>query len=202
MMTKSTSFEITPEIEALANRPYSIVIVHDADDGWIGRIPELPGHIAVGDTLDEMYTLAEDAKRAWIATALALDRPVPPPRPPDSAPKKSGKFVVRVPSPIHVALAQEAERHDISLNELVSNVLSLVVAAGFEGLVSAVTHRESANEWEMVKRRAPRPAAALLLKVTAPPVGETSEDRLVGMTLNDPTQHPEDQDRHATDRSD
>lgn len=135
-MSKTIIVDITPEVEELADRPYSIVIEHDLEDGWIGRIPELPGHIAVGDTVEEMLTLAEDAKRAWIATALSLDRPVP--RPIEELSMKSGKFVVRVPPPVHTALVREANRQGLSLNELVSDTLALVVAKGFDGVVRAV----------------------------------------------------------------
>lgn len=35
--------EITPEVERLARRPYSIVIERDEDGDWVGRVPELPG---------------------------------------------------------------------------------------------------------------------------------------------------------------
>lgn len=136
-MSKTIVVDITPEVEALANRSYSIVIEHDPEDGWIGRIPELPGHIAVGDTVEEMLALAEDAKRAWIATALSLGRPVP--RPVEDAPMKSGKFLVRVPPPVHTALVREADRQGVSLNELVSDTLALVVAKGFDGVVRAVS---------------------------------------------------------------
>jgi len=131
---------ITPEVEALAARPYRLVIWRDEDDDiWCGEISELPGHIAAADTLEEMLALAEDAKRAWIATALALGRPVPPPRAVDNTTMKSGKFVVRVPPPVHTALVREANRYGVSLNELVSDTLALVVAKGFDGVVRAVS---------------------------------------------------------------
>lgn len=131
--------EITAEVEALAARPYRLVIWRDEDDdSWCGEIPELPGHIAAGETVEEMLALAEDAKRAWIATALALGRPVPPPRPVDDIPMKSGKFIVRIPPPVHTALVQEAHRQGVSLNELVSDTLALVVAKGFDGVVQAI----------------------------------------------------------------
>lgn len=37
----------------------------------------------------------------------------------DSAPKKSGRFLVRLPSSLHLALEQEAEAEGVSLNQLV-----------------------------------------------------------------------------------
>ena len=146
-MNTPTDIAITQEMEELARRPYAVLVTQDSEDGYIGHIPELPGLLAVGDTLDEMYVLVEDAKRPWIATAVALGRPVPPPRPVEETPTKSDKFVVRIAPPIHAALAQEAERHGISLNELASTVFSLVVANGFDGIIEAVTQcRDAVRE--------------------------------------------------------
>ncbi len=71
--------EITPEVERLARRPYCIVVERDEDGDWVARVPELPGLITGGTTLDEMYAMVEDAKRMWIASALADGAPVPEP---------------------------------------------------------------------------------------------------------------------------
>ena len=72
--------EITPEVERLAGRPYHIVWDRDPDSGdYVARIPELPGLVTGGKTLDEMYRMVEDAKRGWIATALHYGDPVPEP---------------------------------------------------------------------------------------------------------------------------
>jgi len=68
-MSKTIVVDITPEAEELANRPYSIVIEHDPEDGWIGRIPELPGHNAVDESVEAMLALAEDAKSRRGSTA-------------------------------------------------------------------------------------------------------------------------------------
>ncbi len=72
-------FEITDEARRLADRPYRIAIWRDEDGYWCGQIPELPGHIAAGETFEEMIALAEDAKLAWIAVTLDEGQPVPEP---------------------------------------------------------------------------------------------------------------------------
>ena len=72
--------EITPEIEALARRPYRMIVWHDEENGWAAEIPDLPGLSAAGDTLEEMMAIVEEAKLLWIAAALAEGRPVPMPR--------------------------------------------------------------------------------------------------------------------------
>jgi len=71
---------ITPEARALATRPYRMVVWHDDTDGWCAIIPDLPGLAAVGDTLDEMYLVAQEAKSLWIASALRDGDAIPMPR--------------------------------------------------------------------------------------------------------------------------
>ncbi len=141
-MTNENEVPITAEVERLAARLYAVSVTHDEDNGWIGQILELPGHLAVGDSMEEMYEMAEDAKLAWIATAVALNRPVPPPRIEEDVSPKSGKFMVRVAPPIHAAVAQEAERQGISLNELVTNVLTIASTVGLDGLMDALAAQE------------------------------------------------------------
>lgn len=77
---EQTPVEITPEVERLARRPYSVVIERDEDGDYMAHVPELPGLIAVAPTLDALYALVEDAKRAWIADALHHGERVPEPQ--------------------------------------------------------------------------------------------------------------------------
>ncbi|MHB8645253.1 MAG: type II toxin-antitoxin system HicB family antitoxin [Thermomicrobiales bacterium] len=138
MVTEAT-FTITPAVEALAARPYTAVLTRE-DDDYVFRVPELPGLVTGGATLEEAYAMLEDAKRAWIATALALGRPIPQPRR-EHPPQKSGKFIVRVAPAIHTALAAEAERQGVSLNDLVSGALAIVAARGFDHIVHGTESR-------------------------------------------------------------
>jgi len=71
--------DVTPEVERLAARPYHVEITREEGD-YDARIPELPGLVTGGATLEEMYAMVEDAKRGWIATALYYGDPVPEPR--------------------------------------------------------------------------------------------------------------------------
>lgn len=132
-MTEDRTFSITSEVEALAARPYAAILTRE-DGDYVFRVPELPGLVAGGTTLDEAYAMFEDAKRAWIATALAAGMSIPEPRGAD-VPRKSGKFVVRVAPAIHSALAREAEQQGVSLNDLVSSALAIVAARGFDQVI-------------------------------------------------------------------
>ncbi|MGI8688168.1 MAG: type II toxin-antitoxin system HicB family antitoxin [Thermomicrobiales bacterium] len=132
-MVTDATFTITPDVEALAVRPYTAILTRE-DEEYVFRVPELPGLVTGGATLEEAYALLEDAKRAWIATALELGRPIPEPRGEDVS-RKSGRFSVRVAPAIHAALAEEAERQGVSLNDLVSAALAIVAARGFDQAV-------------------------------------------------------------------
>ncbi len=77
----ATDVTLTPEIYALARRPYAVVVTHEADSGWVGRVPDLPGLVAAGDTLDEMMDDLEGAKEVSIASLLLRGHAVPDPRP-------------------------------------------------------------------------------------------------------------------------
>ncbi len=72
---------VTDTARELAWRPYVMVVAHEDDNGWLATVPDLPGVMAVGETLDEMVRLLQGAKEAWIASALRHGQPVPAPRP-------------------------------------------------------------------------------------------------------------------------
>jgi predicted RNase H-like HicB family nuclease len=77
--TNVVIIDVTPEAERLAARPYHVEITRE-DGDYVARIPELPGLVTGGATLEEMYAMVEDAKRGWIATALHYGDPVPEPQ--------------------------------------------------------------------------------------------------------------------------
>lgn len=52
--------------------PYKLEIVPDTEEGgYVVSFPDLPGCISVGDTIEEAVSNAEDAKRAWLETAIS-----------------------------------------------------------------------------------------------------------------------------------
>ena len=52
----------------------------DEDGGYIADIPDLTGCSAFGETPEEALSQVLEAKRAWLATATAAGKAVPPPR--------------------------------------------------------------------------------------------------------------------------
>jgi len=105
--------------------PYAIVVVHDVDEdgsgGWVAEVEELPGAISQGRTPQDAVERVRDAMRDWIAVALEDGVAIPEPR---AASDFSGRFIVRVPSSLHMDLARTADREGVSLNQFVMGALA------------------------------------------------------------------------------
>jgi antitoxin HicB len=89
--------------------------------GYMASAVELPGCVATGETEAEALEELRDAIHSWILTARDFGDEIPPPA---SSHHYSGKFVVRVPTSLHRSLALRASVEGVSLNQLVSILLS------------------------------------------------------------------------------
>lgn len=68
------------ELEYYMSLPYQITFVPDMDEGGYGvYFPELPGCISCGETLEEAYKMAQDAKKCWLESALMDKMEIPQP---------------------------------------------------------------------------------------------------------------------------
>lgn len=56
------------------------IFCSDEDGGYIADIPDLDACSAFGQTPEEALREVEIAKRAWLESAKAEGKPVPPPR--------------------------------------------------------------------------------------------------------------------------
>lgn len=105
--------------------PYRIELTPDPEDGgFVVSIPDLPGCISQGETVEEAMEMIRDAQRGWLTVALEHGDPIPEPRAPDDY---SGKFNVRVPRGLHRALAATAASEGVSLNLFVVTTLARAV---------------------------------------------------------------------------
>lgn len=105
--------------------PYRIELIPDATDGgFVVSMPELPGCISQGDSVEEAMEMIRDAQRGWLTVALEHGDPIPGPRPPEGY---SGRFNVRVPRSLHRALAETADAEGVSLNLFVATALARAV---------------------------------------------------------------------------
>jgi len=102
-------------------RQYPFQAIADEDGGYVIVFPDLPGCMTQVESVEEIPTMAEDARRAWIETAYEDGEDIPLPSYPE---EYSGKFNVRLPRSLHRSLAEAAERDGISLNQYVATLLA------------------------------------------------------------------------------
>ncbi|MBC7105013.1 MAG: type II toxin-antitoxin system HicB family antitoxin [Firmicutes bacterium] len=107
--------------------PYRVVFYPSPEGGYAVEIPDLPGCISQGETVQEALEMIEDAKRCWIADALERGEEVP--EPVDDS--YSGRILVRAPKSLHRALAEKAREEGVSLNQYI--VYQLARAVGRSG---------------------------------------------------------------------
>lgn len=93
-------------------------IPRDEGGGYMVTIPDLPGCIADGETIDAAISEARDAFDAW-AMAEVEDKGGLP-----SLRTYSGQFVQRIPKTLHRRLAKRAASEGVSLNQLAAIFLA------------------------------------------------------------------------------
>jgi len=111
------------DIKDYINLAYTMEIVKNDDDTFFVSIKELPGCMTEGDSLKEAFEMIEDAKRAWIETALETGQKIPLPI--NMKEKKySGKFILRTSPFMHERLVENAEKNNLSLNSYINELIS------------------------------------------------------------------------------
>jgi antitoxin HicB len=117
----SEVFAMEKDLVYYMSLPYREVIEADPAGGYVGSIPELPGCITQGETRAEILEMLEDAKEAWISTALADGMEIPEPLREEAF---SGRFNLRIPKSLHKRLAMRAKEEGVSLNQLAMYLLA------------------------------------------------------------------------------
>ena len=87
--------------------------------GYLAYFPDIPGCQADGETPEKALLQAEDALESWISTAKEFGDRVPEPKS-----HYSGQWRTRVPKSLHADLVRRAKYEGISLNTLVTSILS------------------------------------------------------------------------------
>ena len=99
---------------------YEIRIIPDRESGYFAvRFPDFPGIVTGGYSLEEVIKNAQEALELTIDTMKKYKMPLPKPRA-----RFSGQFNVRVPKDLHRELVRKAEEEGVSLNALVTYLLS------------------------------------------------------------------------------
>ncbi len=117
---------------------YPVELVIDREQGgYFARHPDLPGCSAEGETADEAVENLAESRTLWIETRLESGFPVP--EPPDS--DYGGRISLRISSGLHASLARAATRQGLSVNQLLTSVLSEYVGGTRteEAVVNAVS---------------------------------------------------------------
>lgn len=137
-----TAQTTTPDASAKAlahylELPYQLDVKSERDGErtrWMATVEELPGCTSQGDTADEALAGLRAAMEAWLTAAIAENRDIPQPGQNGGKSRAShsysGRFLVRMPKSLHEDLAQAAEKEQVSLNRLVTDVLASAVAQG------------------------------------------------------------------------
>jgi predicted RNase H-like HicB family nuclease len=111
-------------LEYFLKLEYPVTIHTSPEGGFVAEIEDLPGCLAQGETLAEVYHEIDIARKLWLEATYEDSQDIPLPR---DERKYSGKFVVRVPRTLHRKLDSLAEKEGTSLNQLVVSELSRVV---------------------------------------------------------------------------
>ena len=91
--------------------------------GFMASIPDLPGCIADGATIDEAIAEARDAFNAWTTAEREDQGSLPQPK------TYSGQFLQRIPKTLHMRLARRAASEGVSLNQVAATFLAEGMAA-------------------------------------------------------------------------
>ena len=90
----------------------------DEGGGFLVTIPDLPGCVADGATIDEALVEARDAFAAWTMAEREDKGGLPQPK------TYSGQFVQRIPRTLHMRLARQAAVEGVNLNQLAATFLA------------------------------------------------------------------------------
>lgn len=116
---------INKNIQYYLGLPYRILLYPAEEGGFAIEMPELPGCISQGQTLEEAYEMIRDAQKCWLEVALERDIEIPEPTFKEDY---SGKFNIRMPKSLHRTLAEKAKEEKVSLNQYINYQLAKGVA--------------------------------------------------------------------------
>jgi predicted HicB family RNase H-like nuclease len=107
-----------------ARFPYRVIVSWSAEDGmYIARIPKLEGILGL-DEQDPARAIRQAVERGQEALAILADHKHRLPEPDEGSKKFSGQFYIRLLPEIHASLREWAEEERLSMNALVSHILT------------------------------------------------------------------------------
>lgn len=112
---------INKDLQYYLELPYRILLYPAEEGGFAIEMPELPGCISQGRTLEEAYEMIRDAQKCWLEVALERGIEIPEPA---IREEYSGKFNIRMPKSLHRTLAEKAKDEKVSLNQYINYQLA------------------------------------------------------------------------------
>ncbi len=122
-----TKAEVVKDVVYYLSLPYTIILRTDEEGDYVAKIQELPGCIAHGTDPNDVLANLREVQELWIEERLSTQTDIPEPEPEEELP--SGKWVQRVPRTLHQRLTELARKEQVSLNQLVTSMLSEAVIA-------------------------------------------------------------------------
>jgi antitoxin HicB len=117
--------EATKNLDRYMGLPYTVVLRPDEEGDVVAKVRELTGCVAHGRNEREALDNLREIQRVWLEDCIESGQPVPEPEIEEHLP--SGKWVQRVPRTLHKRLSKLAEHEHVSLNQLVTAMLSEAV---------------------------------------------------------------------------
>lgn len=108
--------------------PYRVIVAWSAEDRmYVARIPKLEGILGL-DERDPARAIRQALERGWEALAVLQEHQHPLPEPDSGGIKLSGQFYVRLLPEIHASLREWAEEEGVTMNALISQVLTVATS--------------------------------------------------------------------------
>ena len=129
LVALSRDSDCTAKGNALKLQGYAIHIEplpREEGSGFLVTVPDLPGCVADGETVDAAIAEAHDAFKAWAAAEQQDKGALPPP-------KTYGGQFVQLPKSLHQRLATRAAAEGVSLNQLAATYLAQGLAERSDG---------------------------------------------------------------------
>lgn len=114
---------VRAEVRRYMELPYRVELV-PGEGKWFVSIPDLPGCMSQGRTVDEAMEMIREAQELWLEGAIEKGLSIPTA---GSGEQYNGRILVRVPKDVHRDLARVAERQGVSMNLFVASALARAV---------------------------------------------------------------------------
>jgi predicted RNase H-like HicB family nuclease len=128
---------------------YPVTLVSEKEGGYTVLVPDLPGCVSVGETVEEALEMIEDARRLWLEVAYQHGDEIPLP---STEREYGGKVLVRMPPSLHRRLVEGAEAEEVSLNQHMVALLAENSAVSQVRRELSALRRELGSLGEGVKR--------------------------------------------------